>query len=85
MLTPDLTPIYAFIGLIALLLSTALVFSEGRAQRGVLLAVVLASLGVGFHLHHTSMNDRLNTANQQTADVVRCLTATGQVCLWETR
>ena len=85
MLTPDLTLIYSFIGLIVLLMSAALVFSEGRAQRVVLLSVVLTSLGVGGYLHHTQLTDRLALANKQTADVVRCLSSTGQICLWETR
>ena len=85
MLTPDLTPVFAFIGLIVTLMSVALVFAEGRAQRVVLLAVIFGSLGVGAHLHHTQLTDRLANANQQTADVVRCLSETGQFCQWETR
>lgn len=84
MLTPDLTPIYAFIGLIVTLLSVALVFAEGRAQRMVLLVVILGSLGVAAHMHHTQLTDRLANANKQTADVVRCLSETGQFCQWET-
>ena len=84
MLTPDLTPIYLFIGLIVTLLSIALVFAEGRAQRAVLLVVILSSLGVGVYMHHTQMTDRLAAANKQTADVVRCLSEAGKLCQWET-
>lgn len=85
MLTPDLTPVFAFIGLIVILMSIAIVFAEGRAQRATILLVILTSLGVGGYLHHTQLTDRLSAANAQTADVVRCLTSTGQICLWETR
>ena len=83
MLTPDLTPIYAFIGLIVTLLSVALVFAEGRAQRSVLLAVIFGSLGVGFHLHHTQLTDRLANANQEIAALAKCQ-GTGELCQWET-
>lgn len=83
MLTPDLTPIYGFIALIVALLSVAIVFSEGRAQRAVLLVVILGSLGVGFYLHHTAMNDRLTAANEQVAALAKCQ-GTGEICQWET-
>ena len=83
MLTPDLTPIYAFIGLIVALLSVALIFSEGRAQRSVLLAVIVGSASVGGYLHHTSMADRITQANEQVAALAKCQ-GTGEICQWET-
>lgn len=83
MLTPDLTPIYGFIAIIVTLLSFGLIFSEGRAQRGILLVVILTSLGVGAHLHHTQMNDRLTAANQEIAALAKCQ-GTGELCQWET-
>ena len=84
MLTPDLTPVFAFIGLIVTLLSVAMIFSEGRAQRATLLVVILGSLGVGGYLHHTQMNDRLANANQEIAALAKCQ-GTGEFCQWETR
>lgn len=83
MLTPDLTPIYGFIAIIVILMSVAMIFSEGRAQRATLLIVILGSLGVGFHLHHTSMTDRLANANQEIAALAKCQ-GTGELCQWET-
>lgn len=83
MLTPDLTPIFAFIGLIVALLSVALVFAEGRAQRSVLLAVIVGSASVGGYLHHTSLTDRLTAANEQVAALAKCQ-GTGEFCQWET-
>lgn len=83
MLTPDLTPVYGFITLIVALLSVAIVFSEGRAQRSVLLAVIVGSASVGGYLHHTSLSDRITQANQQIAALAKCQ-GTGQLCQWET-
>ena len=83
MLTPDLTPIYGFIALIVALLSVAIVFAEGRAQRGILLAVIFGSASVGFYLHHTSLTDRLSAANQQVATLAKCQ-GLGELCQWET-
>ena len=83
MLTPDLTPIYGFVTFIVALLSVALIFSEGRAQRGVLLAVIVGSASVGGYLHHTAMTDRLAAANSQIAALAKCQ-GTGELCQWET-
>lgn len=83
MLTPDLTPLYAFIGMIVALLSVAIVFSEGRAQRSVLLAVIVGSASVGGYLHHTSMTAHLAAANSQIAALAKCQ-GTGELCPWET-
>lgn len=83
MLTPDLTPIYGFIALIVVLMSVALIFSEGRAQRGVLLLVILGSASVGGYLHHTGLTARITQANEQVAALAKCQ-GTGQLCQWET-
>lgn len=83
MLTPDLTPIYGFIALIVALLSVAIVFAEGRAQRGVLLAVIFGAASVGVWCHHTSLTDRIANANQEIAALAKCQ-GEGEFCQWET-
>jgi len=83
MLTPDLTPIYGFIAIIVTLLSFGLIFSEGRAQRGILLIVIFGAASVGVWCHHTSMADRITQANEQVAALAKCQ-GTGEICQWET-
>lgn len=83
MLTPDLTPVYAFITLIVALLSVAMIFSEGRAQRAVLLVVIFGAASVGGYLHHTSLTARITQANEQVTALAKCQ-GTGEICQWET-
>ena len=68
----DLTPIYAFIGLMCAVFSFGLITIDHKPTKGILLVMMLASLGVGANLHNSIQQKRLDAANQQIITLANC-------------
>ena len=68
----DLTPIYAFIGLMCAVFSTGLVIIDHRPSRIILLAGILGGVAIGVNLHNSIQQNRLDAVNQQIITLANC-------------
>lgn len=87
----DLTPIYIFIAVICAVFVVSLMIIDHKPVRIVLLAGILASLGVGVNLHNSIQQNRLDAANQQIITLANChsdnldSTQTAEICGWSSK
>ena len=70
----DLTPIYAFIGLMCAVFSFGLVIIDHKPVRVILLAGILGSVAVGVNLHHSTKQACIDAANTELQTLNACHT-----------
>ena len=87
----DLTPIYAFIGLMCAVFTFGLVIIDHRPIRIILLAGILGSVAVGVNLHNSTQEARIDAANQQITILANCHSDNldpahvAEFCSWSTK
>lgn len=87
----DLTPIYAFIAVICAVFTFGLVIIDHKPIRIILLAMMLGSIAVGFNLHHSTQQTRIDAASTELRALNACHTGNldpnlpQRWCTWSTK
>ncbi len=87
----DLTPVYGFIAVICAVFTFGLVIIDHKPARFILLAMMLGSLAVGFDLHNSTQETRIDAANLELRALNACHTGNldpqlpQRWCTWSTK
>ena len=80
----NLLPLYLFIAVIASVLAYGVVIIDDRKLRTVLLVMLLGVIGVANHVQVIEHDERIDSANQQIIDLVKCH-GEHAMCSWSTK